>query len=73
MNERRGGWINFLAGAVGGFLLALGVVGLSGGFSARASLVAVLGFLIAGWAALDYRRFRPGTPESEVDGGHTIE
>ena len=73
MTEPRGGWINFSAGAVGAILLAIGIVGLMHGFSLRSSFMAVLGFLVIGWAALDYRRYRRGTPESEVEGGHTIE
>lgn len=73
MTEPRGGWINFAAGAVGAILLAIGIVGLMDGFSVRSSFMAVLGFLVLSWAALDYRRYRKGTPESEVDGGHTIE
>jgi hypothetical protein len=68
-----GAWINALGGFVGGGLMVIGVIGLMDGFSVRSSFFAVLGFLIAGWAALDYRRFMRGTPESEVDGGRTIE
>lgn len=73
MSEPRAAWINYVAGFVGGFLAMLGVLGLVEGFDVWSTFLAVLGFLIAGWAVLDYRRFKPGTPESEVDGGHTIE
>lgn len=73
MPNRSGTWINFVAGVLGGFLLGMGVAGLARGFSMWDSFLAVLGFLIAGWAVLDYRRYRRGTPESEVEGGHTIE
>lgn len=73
MSNRSGNWINFVAGVLGGFLLGMGVAGLARGFSTWDSFLAVLGFLIASWAVLDYRRFRRGTPESEVEGGHTIE
>jgi uncharacterized membrane protein required for colicin V production len=73
MAEPRASWINFLAGAVGGLVFALGVVGLMDGFAPWDTLVALVGFLVAGWAALDYRRFRTRTAESEVRGGHTIE
>ncbi|MDR0787136.1 MAG: hypothetical protein LBG44_04625 [Gemmatimonadota bacterium] len=73
MAELRGGWINLLAFLVGCLTLILGVVGLAHGISLRSGFLALIGFLLAGWAALDYRRFTRGTSESEVDGGHTIE
>jgi hypothetical protein len=73
MTRSRGGWINFLGGLVGTAMLVAGSIGLRAGFGMADSFIAVLGFLIAGWAVLDYRRYRRGTPESEVDGGHTIE
>ena len=72
-NPRRG-WINLIAGLVGCSALAIGVIDLRYGFRLGASFQAVLGFVIMGWAAMDYRRYRAGTPESEVDGGgRTIE
>ena len=73
MSEPRAAWINLVAGFVGGFLVMLGVLGLINGFDIWSTFLAALGFLIASWAVLDYRRFKPGTPESEIDGGHTIE
>jgi hypothetical protein len=73
MTEPRASWINFLAGGVGGLIFAIGVVGLMDGFSGWSTFVAVAGFLVTGWAILDYRRYRTGTAESEVRGGHTIE
>lgn len=74
MSEPRAGWINLVGGLVGCVLLATGILGLiSGGFGLWDSFIAVLGFLIVSWAAFDYRRFRRGTAESEVDGGHVIE
>jgi len=73
MAKVRGGWINGVAGLVGGVFIALGVLGLRGGFSVQSTFLAVLGFLIAGWAVLDYRRFMKGVPESELEGGHTVE
>jgi hypothetical protein len=33
----------------------------------------VLGMIILWWAFSDKRKYRPGTPESETDGSHTIE
>lgn len=73
MAKRRATWINLLAAAVGGVVMGVGVAHLIQEISLRGSVLAVLGFLITGWAVLDLRRFRRGTPESEVDGGHTIE
>jgi len=73
MAEQRGAWINYVGGFAGGFLITIGILGLVNGFDPWSTFLAVLGFLIAGWAVLDYRRFKPGTPESEVEGGRTIE
>lgn len=62
-----------MGGLVGALLFVTGVLGLMNGFGVWDSFIAVLGFIIAGWAAFDYRRFRPGTAESEIEGGRTIE
>jgi hypothetical protein len=70
---QRRGWLHGLAGALGAIIFLTGIFGLTRGLSLGDSLFAVLGFLIMSWAALDYRRFRRGTPESEVGGGRTIE
>jgi hypothetical protein len=66
-------WVNVVAATVGGLALGLGLGRLYFGFSLSGLFWAVLGFILVGWAVLDRRRFRRGTPESEVDGGHTIE
>jgi hypothetical protein len=73
MAEPRRGWINGVVGAVGAIVFAIGILGLTTGLSTWDTFVAVFGFIVMGWAVLDYRRFRRGTPESEVGGGHTIE
>ena len=73
MAEPRAAWINALAGFIGGFMVMMGILGLIDGFDIWSTFLAVFGFLIASWAVLDYRRYRPGTAESELDGGHTIE
>jgi Flp pilus assembly protein TadB len=73
MAEPRRGWIYGVAGTLGAFVLLVGLLGLMGGLSVWDSLVAVVGFLLLSWAVLDYRKYRRGTPESEVDGGRTIE
>lgn len=66
-------WINALAAIAGALALLLGVARLAQGFSLAGATYAVIGFLVLGWAWFDRRRFRRGTPESEVEGGHTIE
>jgi hypothetical protein len=73
MAKVRGTWIYALGGFAGALSMAVGIIGLMDGFSVGSTFFAVLGFLIAGWAVLDYRRFMRGTPESEVEGGRTIE
>jgi hypothetical protein len=69
----RSPWVNVVAATVGGVALGLGLGELYNGFSLFGVFWAVFGFLVVGWAVLDRRRFRRGTPESEVNGGHTIE
>lgn len=66
-------WLNVAAAVVGGLALGIGLGRLLFGFNLVGAVWAVLGFLVLGWAVFDRRRFQPGTPESEVDGGHTIE
>ena len=73
MAKVRGAWINLIGGIAGAIVFAIGIIGLLGGFSAWSTFLAALGFVIMSWAALDYRRFVRGMPESEVDGGKVIE
>ena len=73
MAARRKPWINAIAAFAGGIVLGSGVVRLVQVPSLLAAVWTTLGFLVLGWAILDGRRFRRGTPESEIDGGHTIE
>lgn len=73
MAERRSRWVNLLGAVAGGVTLGIGLARMVLEFSLLSMVLAVLGFLVLGWAVLDWRRFRRGTPESEVDGGHTIE
>lgn len=73
MANIRSPWINVIAATVGGLALGLGVGKLYFEFSLAGLVWAVLGFLVVGWAVFDRRKFRRGTPESEVDGGRTIE
>jgi len=73
MAEPRRGWLHGLAAAVGAFTFGSGILGLTYGITFWDSVISVLGFLVLGWAVLDYRKYRRGTPESEVGGGRTIE
>lgn len=73
MPAKRVFWINWLAAVVGGVVLARGVRRYLDGYPLLGASLAVLGFLILGWAVFDWRKFSRGTAESEVDGGRTIE
>jgi hypothetical protein len=73
MASIRSPWVNYLGGAVGALVFLWGLLSLSEAFTLAGAVWAVLGFLILGWAFLDRRKFSRGTPESEVDGGRTIE
>lgn len=73
MPNLRSPWVNVVAATVGGLALGLGLGELYNGFSLFGVFWAVFGFLVVGWAVLDRRRFRPGTRESEAEGGKTIE
>jgi cation transporter-like permease len=73
MPDIRSPWVNVVAAVVGGVMFGMGIARMILAFSLLSLVWAVLGFLVLGWAVLDRRRFRRGTPESEVDGGHTIE
>jgi hypothetical protein len=69
----RSPWVNYLGGVVGALVFIWGLWSLSEAFTLPGAIWAVLGFLILGWAFLDRRKFSRGTPESEMDGGRTIE
>jgi hypothetical protein len=73
MPDLRSPWVNRAGAAAGGLMLGVGIARMILVPSLGSLVWAVLGFLVLGWAVLDRRRFRRGTPESEVDGGHTIE
>ena len=65
--------INLAAGIAGAAAMVVGVYYLAIGVELRGAVWAVIGFLVLGWAIFDRRKFLRGTPESEVDGGRTIE
>lgn len=69
----RSHWINTVAGVVGLAAMLWGLSLLASEVSLRGVVWAVFGFLVLGWAFFDRRKFSRGTPESEVDGGRTIE
>lgn len=73
MADLRSPWINVVGAIVGCIALGIGIGRLAAGLSLLNATWAVLGFLVLGWAWLDSRKYRRGTPESEVDGGRTIE
>ncbi|HEX5727224.1 MAG TPA: hypothetical protein VFX98_17235 [Longimicrobiaceae bacterium] len=66
-------WINVVAAIVGGVLFGFGLGTLPRGFSVLSAVWTVLGLILLWWAIMDRRKTRPGTPESEADGSHTIE
>jgi 1,4-dihydroxy-2-naphthoate octaprenyltransferase len=65
--------VHGVAAAVGGVLLGIGIAFLRDAVSLGAAFLTLIGFIILWWTIADYRRFRPGTDESELDGGHTLE
>jgi hypothetical protein len=66
-------WVNIAAAVAGGLALGYGLGTLPGGITAYGVVWTVLGFVLLWWTLVDRRKSRPGTPESEADGSHTIE
>jgi hypothetical protein len=66
-------WVNVLAAVAGGVSLGYGLGTLPGGVTPAGVLWVVLGLVLLWWTLIDRRKARPGTPESEADGSHTIE
>ena len=73
MLSLRSPWINRVAALVGLAVFLRGIYILVQAVTLYGVVWAVFGFLILGWAYFDRRKFLRGTPESEVDGGRTIE
>jgi len=73
MRGIRSPWVNVAAALVGAVVMLIGILRLMRGFWMAGTVWSVLGFLLLGWAIFDRRKFLRGTPESEVDGGRTIE
>ncbi|HEU0053907.1 MAG TPA: hypothetical protein VFQ39_12055 [Longimicrobium sp.] len=66
-------WINVIAAVLGGLLLGFGIGRFAHEPSIVAAIATVFGVILLWWAVSDRRKYRPGTPESERDGSHTIE
>ncbi len=73
MSLLRSPWIDVVAAVIGGLIFGTGVGNLIFGFTLGAALLTVIGLIILWWSFSDRRKFRRGTPESEVDGSRTIE
>jgi hypothetical protein len=73
MSKLESRWINVVAGVVGGVILGSGIGWLARYGTPGAVAWTVLGGIILWWAFSDRRKRLPDTPESEVDGRHTIE
>ena len=69
----RSPWITIAVVAVGGLTLGLGIGRMLERPDVLAVVYGVLGVVLLWWGISDYRKARPGTPESERDGSHTIE
>jgi hypothetical protein len=66
-------WIAVVIAVLGGVALGIGLARLVMAFTAGAAVWALTGVVLLWWAISDSRKVRPGTPESETDGSHTIE
>jgi hypothetical protein len=66
-------WVNVVAAVVGGVALGYGLGTLPGGITAGGVLWVLMGLILLWWTLIDRRKTREDTPESEMDGSHTIE
>ncbi len=73
MRGLRSPWVDVVAAVIGGLVFGTGIGQLIFGFTIGSAIWTVIGLLILWWALSDRRKFRRGTPESEVNGSHTIE
>jgi hypothetical protein len=69
----RSPWIAVAVAVLGGISLGLGLGRMLARPGVLAAVYSVLGLVLLWWAISDSRKSRPGTPESEADGSHTIE
>lgn len=73
MAPARAPWISVVVATLGGVALGLGVGRLFHRPTVGSALLAVIGIVLLWWAISEPRKARPGTPESETDGSHTVE
>jgi len=73
MIKVRSPWINVAAATVGGLSLGVGIGRLLFGITLVACAWTVLGVVLLWWSFSDRQKARPGTPESERNGSHTVE
>ncbi len=66
-------WIDVVGGVVGGLALGYGLGSIPAGITVASTVWTVVGLILLWWALVNRRKARPGTPESERDGSHTIE
>ncbi|HET6229868.1 MAG TPA: hypothetical protein VFE05_07330 [Longimicrobiaceae bacterium] len=66
-------WLNVVAGVVGGLSLGWGIGRLLGHALAPGAIFSLMGVILLWWALVERRKVRRGTPESELDGSHTVE
>jgi hypothetical protein len=66
-------WVNIVGAVAGGMALGYGLGSLPGGITPVGLVWTAVGLLLLWWTLVDRRRTRPGAPESERDGSHTIE
>lgn len=66
-------WIDVVAGVMGGLILGSGIAWLARYGTPGAAVWTLVGGILLWWAFSDRRKYRRGTPESEVNGSHTIE
>ena len=64
---------NVAAAIAGGLLLGFGIGRFAHEPSVAPAIATVFGLILLWWAISDRRKNRPGNPESETDGSHTIE
>jgi undecaprenyl pyrophosphate phosphatase UppP len=73
MINLRSPWINVVAATVGGLALGIGIGRLLYGITIAASVLVVIGLVLLWWSFSDREKTRPGSPESEANGSHTVE
>lgn len=66
-------WINVVAAVAGGLLLGFGIGRLARQPTVGSAIASLMGVILLWWALNARRQMRPGNPESEADGSHTIE